>query len=110
MSPKAKSTRKKAAAERKHRAAGIKAAAKRKHRAAGIKAAAKRKHRAADKKAKATLEAKKRQVQPAAAPRVVTRTIGKAEITEVPATAPAPGPQEPGSQTETTGPTEPKQS
>jgi hypothetical protein len=100
MSPKAKSAGKKVAATRKHRAAGRKAAATRKHRTAGKKAARVRK--APAKKAAATRARKK---QAAAAPPAVTRTIGKAENREVPATTPAPGPQ-----AEITGPTEPEQS
>ncbi len=108
MSPKAKSAGKKAAATRKHRAAGRKAAATRKHRAAGKKAAKTRVRKAAAKKAAAT-RAHKKQVA-AAQPAVVTRTVGKMEIREVPATSPAPGPQEPSSQAATTSPTEPTQS
>jgi hypothetical protein len=107
MSPKAKSAGKKAAATRKHRAAGRKAAATHKHRAAGKKAAKTRVRKAAAKKAAAIRARKKRA---AAAPPAVTRTIGKAEIREVPATAPAPGPQAPSAQAETTRPTEPQQS
>jgi hypothetical protein len=80
MSPKAKSAGKKAAATRKHRAAGKKAAKTRVRKAAAKKAAATRAH--------------KKQAA-AAQPAVVTRTVGKMEIREVPATAPAPGPQEP---------------
>ena len=106
MSPKAKSTGKKAPT-RKHRAAGRKTAATRKHRAAGKKAAKTRVRKAPAKKAAATRARKK---QAAAAPPAVTHAVGKAEIREVPTTGPAPGSQEMSAQAETPGPTEPEQS
>jgi hypothetical protein len=106
MSAKAKTPGKKAAATRKRSVAAKKAAATRKHRAAGKKAAKTRVRKVAAKKAVATRARKK---QAASAPLVVAYTVGKAEITKVPPTAPAPGPQEPSSQAETTGPSEPKQ-
>jgi hypothetical protein len=106
MRPKANTPGKKAAATRKRRAAAKKAAATRKHRAAGKKAAKTGVRKAAAKKAAATRARKK---QAAAVPPAVTRTIGKVEITEVPATTPAPRDQEPSPQAGTAGPTEPKQ-
>jgi hypothetical protein len=96
---------KKAAATSNRSVAAKKAAATRKHRAAGNKAAKTRMRKVAAKKAVATRARKK---QAASAPPAVTYTVGKAEITEVPPTAPA-LPQEPISQAETTGQNEPKQ-
>jgi hypothetical protein len=60
----------------------------------------------AAKKAAATRARKK---QAASAPPAATHIVGKAEITEVSPSAPAPGPQEPSSQAETAGLNEPKQ-
>jgi hypothetical protein len=96
---------KKAAATSKRSVAAKKAAATRKHRAAGKKAAKTRVRKVAAKKTVATRAHKKQAVS---APPAVTYTVGKAEITEVLPNAPA-LPQEPSSQAETTGPTEPKQ-
>jgi hypothetical protein len=64
MSPKRKSTGKKAVATRKRRAAGKKAAATRKHRAAGRKAAKTRTRRASARKAAATRARKIEEVAP----------------------------------------------
>ena len=105
MGPKAKAPRKKAAATSKRSVAAKKAAATRKHRAAGKKAAKTRVRKVAAKKAAATRTRKK---QAASAPSAETRIVGKAKITVVPPTEPA-LPQEPSSQAETTGSTEPKQ-
>ena len=105
MSPKAKTPRKKAAVTSKRSVAAKKAAATRKHRAAGKKAAKTRVRKVAAKKAAATRASKKRA---ASARPAATRIVGKAEITVVPPTEPA-LPQEPSSQAETTGSTEPKQ-
>ena len=99
MSPKAKTPGKKAAATSKRSVAAKKAAATRKHRAAGKKAAKTRVRKVAAKKAAATRARKK---QAASAPPAATYTVEKAEITEVPPTAPA-LPQEPSSQAETAG-------
>jgi hypothetical protein len=96
---------KKASATSKRSVAAKKAAATRKHRAAGKKAAKTRVRKVAAKKAAATRARKK---QAASASPAATRIVGKAEITVVPPTEPALS-QEPISQTETTGPNEPKQ-
>ena len=105
MSPKAKTPGKKAAVTSKRSVAAKKAAATRKHRAAGKKAAKTHVRKVAAKKAAATRARKK---QAASAPPPVTYTVGKAEIIEISPNAPA-LPQEPSSQAETAGPTEPKQ-
>jgi hypothetical protein len=104
MSPKAKTPGKKATATSKRSLAAKNAAATRKHRAAGKKSAKTRVRKVAAKKAAATRARKKQAVS---APPAATHIVGKAEITEMPPTAPV-LPQEPSSQEKTAGPSETK--